>query len=484
MNRTKPTPSARPAFAAFHRRGGHRAVNPINLPPLATVLGLAALCGSASTAPCAGAETAPAPGAIPFKKPAWLTDLSVSVKEGYDDNVFVSGVDSNFLPNTYTVPAGSVAALKNQSSWVTTIAPKLGVNFAPLLGLKPLEALTIGYAPDFAIYHNETSESFNAHRLAATVKGKAENFSFNLENAFNYIDGSSFGPTFPGGLLSAYATAAARERREQMQDRAKVVLRYDQPKWFVRPTASLLYYDLKTTQLNVAGYQNYADRYDVNGGADFGYKISPKFAVTLGYRYGHQYQEQYSFALQSAPSDYHRALVGVEAKPWKWLKLEVQGGPDFRTYAENTPTHITPVNDFTPVKYYGEATIAAEISTKDTLTFKYRQFQWVSSTGRIPYFDSLYDLSYRRKMTSKLTVDLGARLATSDYTSANLTPNNLRDDWQYTFTVGAAYSVTPNLVVSGTYGVDLGRNAQDRITNPQTREFTHQVVSLGATFKF
>jgi opacity protein-like surface antigen len=246
---------------------------------------------------------------------------------------------------------------------------------------------------------------------------------------------------------------------------------------------------LKTEQINSPGYQNYADRYDVNGGTDLGYRVTPDIAATLGYRYGHQGQQQYSWdsSLLSSPSDYQRVLAGIEGKPFKWLKVELQAGPDFRSYAENTATHITPVTDKNPVKYYGEASLTAEIDPKDTVAFKYKQFQWVSSTGRIPYFDSQYDLTYKRKLTGQLGLDLGAKLSMSDYTSGNVA-SSLRDDWQYTLNATLRYAVNPHLSFDLAYAVDLGRNAQDELPAAQQpddkREFTRHIVSLGANFKF
>ena len=66
----------------------------------------------------AAAETAPAPtvstGPV---KPAWLQEISLSVKESYDNNVFYSDVGST----------------RNRSSWITTVNPRIGVNLAPLV---------------------------------------------------------------------------------------------------------------------------------------------------------------------------------------------------------------------------------------------------------------------------------------------------------------------------------------------------------------
>jgi len=420
----------------------------------------------------------------PFKKPAWLTEISMGIKEGYDDNVYMSGVGKKFLPASFTVPAGSVAALKDRGSWVTTVSPKVAIDFAPVLGNKDLQTASFVYAPDVVRYHDQSTEDYDAQRFITTIKGKIEPFTFNLNNSFVFIDGSQLGPVYPGALLSAWNTVAPRERREQIQDRANPVIQYDQDRWFVRASASLLYYDLMTTLTNVTGYQNYVDRYDVNGGADLGYKIKPQLAATFGYRYGHQYQQQLSFSPDSSSSDYERLLLGVEGKPWKWLEVKIQGGPDFRQYEPNTPTHISPVRNDNVTTYYGEAVIVAKPSAIDTVTFKYRGFQWVSCLGKVPYFDSYYDLSYNRKLTAQLALDLGARLATADYTVGNLAPSDHRNDWQYTLGAGLGYAVNANLSLNAAYTMDLGRNAQDNITNPQTREFDHHLLTLGAKYGF
>jgi opacity protein-like surface antigen len=438
--------------------------------PITTAL---ALVASAPATLAGSDQPAAVSAAAPPQKPVWVTDLSLGLKESYDDNVYFSDNGS----------------LADRASWVTTVSPKLGVNLAPLLGdQKTVQALALGYAPDFVFYHDEPTENYSAHRLAQTIKAQSGDFSLNMDNGFNYIDGSDVGPTYSLGR-SAYATGVARERREQIQDRNKFSLQYDQDKWFVRPTASLLYYDLMTDLRSTPGYDNYADRYDVNGGLDLGYKLEPQLAVTLGYRYGHQYQQQFPLAIDkemlSSSSDYQRVLLGLEGNPWKWLTLSVQGGPDFRAYEPDSATHTTPVSDKNPIKYYGEASLAAALTSKDTLTFKYKQWQWVSSTGKLPYFDSLYELSYRRKLTSQLSLDLTGRIQSSDYTSADIATGQ-RDDWQYTLSAGLSYAFTANLSASLAYTANLGRNAQDGLTEAAAdpREYNEQLVSLGLLYKF
>ena len=416
-----------------------------------------------------------------FQRPAWLTEASLGVKESYDDNVFLSGVDA---PPAYTVPAGSVVALKDRASWITTVSPKVDVNFAPLLGdQKTLQALSLAYAPDFVTYQDQDSESYNAQRFSAAFKARTDSFSISADDCFTFVDGNEFGPVYPGGLYSAFATVAAREWREQIQDKANITMQFNRGQWFFRPVATLLYYDLLTEKLNLPGYQNYADRYDVNGGSDVGYQITSQLAVTLGWRYGHQQEEQYAFSPYSSPSDYQRVLLGLEGSPWKWLAVKILGGPDFRDYEGNSATHITPVNDFHPVKYYGEALLTAKFTAADTLTFKYKQWQWLSGSGKVPYFVSSYDLSYHRKLTNKLGFDLGGSILSWDYTVGNL-PACQRKDLQYTATAGLGYAINSHISVNASCTLDWGRNNQNNIASPENREFDHRLFSLGAQCRF
>jgi len=283
--------------------------------------------------------------------------------------------------------------------------------------------------------------------------------------------------------LSAFATVADRERRRQIQDRANVSLQFEQEHWFFRPVFSLLYYDMMTELLNTEGYQNYCDRYDVNGGADFGYKLTPQLALTLGYRYGHQYQQQYSFTPYSSPSDYQRVLVGLEGNPWKWLNVKIQSGPDFRNYQGDSTTHTTPVNDLQPVKYYGEALVVVTFAPENTLTFKYKMWQWVSCLGKVPYYDSAYELTWHDKLADKLAFDLGGKILDWDFSSGNLTTCR-RDDMQYTVSAGLTYAINSHISVNLTGMLDLGRNAEEAVTNPQNREYAQRLISLGTQWKF
>lgn len=412
----------------------------------------------------------------------WLSEVSFGIKESYDNNVFLSGVDSKFLPAAYVVPPGSVSALKDEGSWITALSPRIGVNCAPLLSDQNFfKTLSLVYAPDLVMYHDQRSEDYNAHRLLTAINGATETVSFNAENNFLFIDGGQLAPVYPDSLYSSFVVSAARERREQIQERGNISIQIGHGKWFARPVASLLYFDFMTEQLNPAsfpGYQNYVDRLDVNGGADFGFRITTNVAITVGYRGGAQSQQTFTYSPYNSSDDYQRLLFGVEGKPWQWLEMKIQGGPDFRDYADSAP-----MKDRQPVKYYGEAALTATFTSADRMVFKCKQWQWLSSSGKVPYYENLCDLSYHHQFTQKIGWDLGGRLLAWDFTSGNLTACR-RKDLQYTAVTGLGYAPNAHLNFNLCYTFDWGRNALDGVVNAETREFDHQLVSLVAKWKF
>jgi hypothetical protein len=405
------------------------------------------------------------------KKPAWLTDVSVSVKETYDSNVFLTNADRAGLP-----------PVANVSSWVTSVTPKVGFDFAPLINdpvasNKSIEVLSLAYAPEVVRYHDAATENYEAHRITTQIKGKADSFSYNFDNLLSFVEGNRDTPQY--NQVNCWATTAVRERRDQMQDKGKLILRNDWEQWFVRGTGSVTYYDLNTYQVNnnlpqYAGWQDYVDRYDTNGGLDFGYKITKDFAVTLGYRRGHQYQQAFSWSSVSNTNDYDRALAGFEGKPLKWLKVEFQGGPDFHSYGDTIAAGHQ--NDLT--RAYLEGAVSAEVTSRDTLGFRMKQWQWVSSTGTASYEDKTFDFSYKRKLADKLTGSLGYLIQGAVYDAPTV-----RNDWQYTYTAGLKYDLNEHLSFTGDYSFIQG--VDDSYLNiAPGREYDRHLVTLGMRAAF
>jgi hypothetical protein len=433
-----------------------------------------------------------APAQEVFTKPDWLPQLSLGVSEGHDDNLL--GVSGN--------------GLKPQSSWYTTISPAIGFNFAPLLGNQaPFQALSLNYTPDFAFYHEAPAENYDAHRFGAAIKGAVDDFSFSLTNGFLYNDGSKIAPTYALNQLSGaaanqfdkfrnqFANTPERDRRNQIQEHEATVLQYDVDKAFIRAVSSLLDYNMDSVFHNTSiapykGYQNYVDRSDVNGGADLGYRVTTNVALTLGYRYGSQFQQQFPKSISSdshySSSTYQQGLFGLETKPFNWLSAKLAGGPDFRDYNPQTPVY-----DLHPTKYYGEAAVTATITSSQSLTFNYKQWNWVSATGYVPEFDSSYILNYHWNATRQWGFDLGGQLLEADYTGgydkAGTAPS-VRSDRLYSLAPGVTYAFTPHLSTTVSYDLDAGNNELYTIPSSEHaaayKNFIRQVVSVGLLYKF
>jgi hypothetical protein len=409
------------------------------------------------------------PSASLWSKPAWMTELSLELKESYDDNLL--GVSGDGMSKSY--------------SWVTTVTPKIGLDLAPLItNRQVLQVLSFNYEPAFAMYSQASEETNIAHRISNKVKAKSENISFSLDNAFVYIVGSSVAPIYPApdSSRSCYAHALPRERREQYQDRTKIEFQIDWDNVFVRPTGSLQYWDMLTDQRKTIGYQNWVDRYEITGGADFGRRISSQLSVFLGYRFGRQYQEKVINSDYSSTNVFHRALIGIEGKLFNWLTLSLLGGPDFREYDDTAP-----VNNKNQVNFYGESSLTGELSKQDTVMFKYKGSRWISSTGQVPTFDTSLDLGYRHKFDATWTWNLNCQVKNADYTVGNLNKGSaasLRNDWLYAFSTGLSHDFNAHIGVNISLTANLGRNEQDGIPNAGYRQFDEYLTSIGVFSKF
>jgi hypothetical protein len=427
-------------------------------------------------------------------KPVWLPELSLGVSESYDNNIL--GVSGN--------------GMQPQGSWITMVSPKIGFDFAPLLGSQsPFQTLSLNYRPDFAFFHQASAEDYDAHKFGTVIQGVLGDFSFSLDNLFLYNDGNKVAPTYALNQLPSsnplanqfdkyrnqFANAPARERRNQIQDHEATALQYDVGRAFIRATSSLLYYNMDTAFHNTSkapylGYQNYVDRSDANGGVDLGYKVLTNVALTLGYRYGSQFQQQFPTNISSdshySSSTYQQVLFGAEGKPFNWLSAKLAGGPDFRSYNPYTPVH-----DLHPTRYYGEAALTATITTNQSVTFAYKQWNWVSATGYVPEFDSSYVLNYHWNATRQLGFDMGAKLLEADYTSgydAAGTAPSIRSDRLYALSPGATYAFTPRLSASLSYNFNAGNNELYTIPLSEHaaayKNYIDQVISLGLLYKF
>jgi hypothetical protein len=465
---------------------------PPGLPPQQTPTRTTPLSSSQTSAtPVNGPAPGPAAaGFTGFVRPAWLTDLSFGIKESYDDNVLrVSGL-----------------GLPTEGSWVDVLSLKLGVDLAPWLAAPgPIQTFALIYQPDRVVYSQAASESFTVHRLNTVLKGKTGDLSFSLDNAFLYNDGNKLAETYALNQLSgagadqddkyrnSLAHAAPRERRNQIQDRYTAFLQWDTPHLFIRPISQFNDIDLRTDLFNTSkapylGYQDYVGRYDINAGADLGFKVAPGWALTVGYRDGYQHQDQFAQAINSdrhfSSNHYQRLLFGVEAR-LSWLNLRLVGGPDFRDFNPQTP-----IDHLRTTRFFGEASATATLAPGHSLIVAYRDYIFTSSTGLIPYEEYTYSLTYRWAVSKQLGLEVGGKHFEHNYTIGNDTAGSgpsLRLDYDDEGLATVSYAVTAHLGSSLSYSYDVGRNGLGSLPAkyaPSYRDFNEGVLSFGLQYKF
>jgi hypothetical protein len=456
------------------------------------LLFILAASSAALTLPKVGRAADPGPPDYTiWSKPAWLSDLSFTAKEAYDDNVL--GVSGLGMPV--------------QSSWVNALSAKVGVDFVSLLGTpSEIKTFSLTYNPEHFDYSSMASEDYTAHRIAGVFKAKFDNITYSLEDAFLYNDGSKTAPTYALNQLAGaaanqndkyrnnYAHSVARERRNQFQDRYTASVQADFGSVFIRPISQLTYFNLNTDWFNTSfapykGYQNYEDRYDINGGADLGFRLTPAIALTLGYRDGYNYQQQFPLAINSdqhfSSSHYQRALIGLEGKLAPWLTIKAAAGPDFRDYGPNTP-----IANFNTTRSYIEGSLVAALPENQTLTLSYKQYLFVASTGLVPYIDTTATLAYHWTVSKQLGLDLAAKYLESNYTIGNDLAGSApsaRDDADYGASAGVTYAVTKQVILSLGYAYDDGRNIDNGLAAkyfPAYRDFKHNLTTAGIQYKF
>jgi hypothetical protein len=333
---------------------------------------------------------------------------------------------------------------------------------------------SLNYAPEINFFHSTPGEDYIYNRTGVSVSGKVNKTKWEVTDDFIWIDGSKTGPSFfgPGGA-PAGGGPQLRDRHAALLERGQFRLTQTMGDWFVRPVVSGNYQDFLTDQKTTPGYQNYVDRNDLNGGLDIGYAVAKETWVVAGYRYGVQNQATLFNNPVHYDSTYNRALVGVEGKPSDWLKLCISAGPEFRHYGPD----VAPGFGNRDVVYaFADATATITPTKKDTLALSAKRFEQPGFSGRSTYIDSTYEMTWRHKLTDKLTLGAGVRGYNTDFRFPTL-----RNDWIVSPSGVISYSFTERFSGELSYVYD---DAMSEIPDTRGREYTHNLVALGLRYVF
>jgi hypothetical protein len=385
--------------------------------------------------------TAPAPAA---KSPFSCT---LTGSFGYDSNVY--------LVNNGT--------LSRRESTLGTAGAKITAKLEP--------GILLSYGATASRYWDETSQDNVKHVLGAGWNRKIGDLSGNANTEFAQVDGSATTANYTGsGYVdkSGFATAAPRERGDQLQNKTDLSLRYDTRIGFVRGIGKLQYWDMQTRL--VAG-EKYVDRHDIQGGVDAGRafaKGGPEYY--LGYRNGHQFQDRDGGLGVDASNHYDRYLAGFDGKILPSLKLAAQAGWSIHDYGSGYGA-----SDHREEGLYTDITATGIVTKADELQFKTSENRTVSSTGTNSVLGSTHQLNWKHTFNQDWSASLTGRLAKIDYAPAS------RIEVDYTAMASVTWNATK--AVSATLGISRDWIENKIVTGGDSREYDRAFVSAGVTWK-
>jgi hypothetical protein len=403
-------------------------------------------------------------------------NAAATIKETYDDNVYLQDVQPSPANVASAAAAGLTAAHAHKSSWLTTISPRVGLNYANDDASFKLQA---GYAPEIALYESAEDEDYITHRTTLNFSGHVKDATWELLNSPTFIQGSTTGPVFARpGDCPAIGGVPLRNRREAFIfiNSFRVTLPFDN--WFVRPAASSYYHDFFTDQRpSGAGYlyENYIDRQDVNGGLDVGYDVGRKTYLILGYRYGRQDQGKLLGANSRYDSTYHRILIGVEGSPAPWIKLALLGGPEIRDWRDSTPAGF----DRNAPTYWIDAKVTLLPTQSDTIVLFHHSYQQPAFASQTVYQDITSSVTWTHKFNAHISANAGMQLYIGDWESLAT-----RDDWIYTPSFGLTYAYNQHLSAEFSFSRDWAENYQSGLPYGAGRDFTRDLFSLSVKYVF
>lgn len=339
--------------------------------------------------------------------PAWQFQApEVKASVGYNSNL-------------YGVRQG---ALANQSSMVFGVEPTLTTTYR--------ERLRLQYSARAETYTSAHSEDNIRHNLGLRLNGGEDAWRYSLQSTQTRVQGSGEALIYDSGR-NAYGTVYPRERRNQWQNRSSYSVEWRPAETFVRSRGRLLYYDLDTRTDNTPGYQNYLNRYDLNGGFDVGRELEViggdlYFAV----RHGYTHQGNQGPTESTRSNHYERYFVGWEGRLLEErLRGVIEAG--FGTHRYNNGPADTRLT-----RPYYRIELSWQVDETNRLRLEASEWQWVSSnvTGQGPgNFGrglSVRFMNYTIGWDSEL--DNGWQLRTHFHATGSNYDGRTINDWVYT----------------------------------------------------
>lgn len=382
----------------------------------------------------------------------WWKKFGLRLEEAYDSNVYLQDVTD----------------LAYQQSWISIAQPSIE------LGWKSVPfSFDFGYAPRIAVYHDEPSESNQAHNLTLNFRGAEGNVSWELLNAFCAVNGVDTSPLYTGvGGNTAIGGFEVRDRRDSFWVKQNGKVTWTQGKFFTRAVYTGYLHDFRVQERTTPGYCNYADRKNINGGLDFGYQALPATWLVAGYRYGAQEQDDYTFNPVHYSNRYQRVLFGAEGQPAKWIKFNLLAGPTFHRFSLDVPDEFGRNH----TRLYVDGALSLTPTPRDSFQFSLSRFEQMTSGGCSAYQDIVYRAAYSRVLTDDLEVKATLRIYRGEFETTAV-----RDDTIYTPGIQLNWKMGGGVLCTLAYAYEW---SESDLPEMPAREYTRHQASISFSRSF
>lgn len=328
------------------------------------------------------------------------------------------------------------------------------------LAAEPIEALRLQYLADAFLTPTHPTENNLRQTIRLAVIGSK---NLRLETAMTFIAGPREAVRFIQGRNS-WATVQARERRQQWQNRTFFHYRFDYESYFIRPAASLIFFDLNSrVRTGVLGYDNWIDRYDLQAGFDVGRAFHGGDEVYLGWRFGRQFQDDDGGRPSTRSNHFDRFFAGVRFSWSEVIQGVVEVGPSMHRYDQPGSVGKPGIDS-----WYLQAQLHGSNRYMDSWRLEARLERSVASSGLLSSEVRSFSFQYGRKLAdrSRLEITTGARALVYDGVAIS--------DWVFHGTAQWTYRLADNQSFLFRWKLEEGRDrAPPR--NPG-REFSRTIV--------
>lgn len=389
--------------------------------------------------------------------PGWSLEASAQARLGFDSN---------------PIAADGTAAqvLGRESVMITSVGANLAGAWSP--ARPDAFAGRWSYNAERQDFAGRAAEDFTLHRFAAAGQLAAAGWKIFGEGSSVWIDGNR-DTLVSVAAANANATALWRERRAQWQHRGKLQAQREAGPWLARLAGSWLAYDYRTRV--VAGRAAFADRSDLLGGFDAGWKQSSRSLWFGGLRVGDQRQDQ--IGLPNCQFDYSsryaRVVAGWEGRLGAATTANFAAGPDFRHFDGGVDPRIFAQRDHTSLWFEGG--FNSKLSSALALSGKTTRWVWLSSTGKSAYRDFAAEVALGWTVAPAWTVRATAKAHQCSYFPV------VRNDWESLAGTGVTWKRGARLQFAADVLWHRGWNAFGDIPE---RAFARVVSTLGVSLRY